>query len=69
MKLTKRRALANRKNAERSVAAARQKKMLNLLRKKEPLIPTSLLRALASSGLPPLKSAYEKRLQELLEAA
>jgi hypothetical protein len=37
------------RNAQRSAAAARQRKMLNLLKKKEPLIPTSLLKALAAN--------------------
>jgi hypothetical protein len=66
VKLSKRQAAANRKNSERSAAAARQKKMFNLLRKKEPLIPLSVLRALTASELPLSVDAYNKRLQELL---
>ena len=69
VKLSKRQAAANRKNSERSAAAARQRKMLNFLRKKEPLIAIDVLRALAASNLPPDPVAYNARLQELLEAA
>ena len=69
MKLSKRQAAANRKNSERSAAAARQRKMLNFLRKKEPLIAIDVLRALAASNLPPDPDAYNERLRQLLEAA
>jgi hypothetical protein len=40
--------------------------MTVLLRKREPRIPMAVLKALAASGLPPHKKAYNARLQELL---
>jgi hypothetical protein len=57
---------AGRLAAKRSNAAARQKRMTILMRKREPKIPMEILRALAASGLPPHKKAYNARLQELL---
>jgi hypothetical protein len=59
---------AGRKAAKRSIEIARQKRMFKLQRKRQPLIPTSLLKALAASGLPADPVAYNARLRELLEA-
>jgi hypothetical protein len=65
---SKRQSAANRKNSQRLAAAARQKRMTILMRKREPKIPMEILRALAASGLPPHEKAYNARLKELLEA-
>jgi hypothetical protein len=55
-----------RKAAKPSTVAARQQRMFNIMRKKQPLISMDVLRALANSGLPPQKNAYNERLKELL---
>ena len=58
-----------RKSAKRLRAvAAREKRLFDLKRKKRQLLPTSLLRALADSGLPNDPQAYTARLRELLES-
>jgi hypothetical protein len=54
-----------KKHTARLKAAARARRMLNLKRKGEKLIAMNVLRALASSNLPPEKSAYAARLKEL----
>jgi hypothetical protein len=43
----------------------RQRRLQNLKRKGKPLIPDAVLRALAASGLPPEKQAYDLKLREL----
>jgi hypothetical protein len=57
---------AGRRSAKLSASIARQRRMLGLMRKREPLISIDVLKALAASGLPPHKGAYNKRLKELL---
>jgi hypothetical protein len=43
--------------------------MLNAKRTGKVLIPDSVLKALAASGLPPEKHAYDRKLRELDSAA
>jgi len=57
---------ANRKNSQRSVAAARKKRMSILLRRRKPLISIDVLRALATLNLPNDKRIYTAKLNELL---
>jgi hypothetical protein len=59
---------AAKRSAKRSNAIARQARAFKLLRKKEPVIPNDVLRALAASRLPPDPRAYNERLRELLSA-
>ena len=58
--------IAGQKQAKRLNNIGRQVRMMKLLQKREPLLPTSLLKALAASGLPPHKNAYNEKLRELL---
>ena len=58
--------ISGKKRAKQLTSAARQKRMFNLLRKKQPLLPTSLLRALAALNLPNDKQVYTAKLNELL---
>ena len=58
--------MSGKKRAKQMTGAARQKRMFNLMRKREPLISLAVLRALANSGLPPQADAYNARLKELL---
>jgi len=58
--------ISGKKRAKHLTSAARQKRMFNLLRKKQPLIPGVVLKALAASRLPPQADAYNARLKELL---
>jgi len=55
-----------RKQAERLNAIMRQKRMLNLKAKGQPLIPDNLLEKLAALNLPPNPWVYEVCLRELL---
>ena len=57
--------IAGKKQAKRSTEAARQKRMFNLMRKRQPLISIDVLRKLAASNLPNDPQAYTARLREL----
>jgi hypothetical protein len=54
-----------KRHTARLKAAARAQLLLSLKRRREPFIAMTVLRALASSNLPPEKSAYAARLKEL----
>jgi hypothetical protein len=58
---------AARKQARRLKAAMRAKRLLNLKRKGERLIPDRILKLLAAAELPLQKKAYEAKLRELLD--
>jgi len=58
--------IAGKKQAKRSIVAARQKRMSILLRKRKPLISIEVLRKLAASNLPNDKQVYTAKLNELL---
>jgi hypothetical protein len=47
-------------------ALARAKRLLELKKKRKPLIPTEILRMLAAMSLPPSKKIYQERLSILL---
>ena len=57
---------AARKSGKRLTEAARKQRMFNLMRKKEPLISISVLKALAALNLPNDKRIYTAKLNELL---
>jgi hypothetical protein len=57
---------SSRKQARHARALARARRRLNLMKKREPLIPERILKLLAAAELPPQKRAYEMKLRELL---
>src|SRR5262245_43528465 len=58
-----------RKQGQRLAAMARAKRILNLKKKNEPLIPAEVLRRLASLNLPPNPWVYDVCLRELMRDA
>jgi hypothetical protein len=57
---------SQRRHTRRLNAAARARRLLNLKKRRKPLISDRIIKLLAAAELPPQKRAYEKKLSELL---
>jgi hypothetical protein len=58
-----------RRNSKRLWALARAKRLLNLKKQGEPMIPDSVLKQLASLNLPANEFVYQACLEKLLRGA
>jgi hypothetical protein len=57
---------AARKQAQRFMALARERRRLNLMKQGKVLLPDRVLKLLAAAELPAQKKAYQQKLRELL---
>jgi hypothetical protein len=65
---TRKQRTAAQRNMKHTSDQMRRMRMIAQARRQGPRIETTVLRALAASGLPPSVSAYNKRLRELESA-